>query len=255
MSGTPVYVILGHGRWSQVMHGVLTSANRRVVVLEGLRRQSGEDDDAYVGRLSTALHATSGQIAWICVPPVMDVRLMGEAAIRAGLSMVLEKPWRGSAAETFVLSELARKSGAQIGVHYQYCFLKGVAKWRSQFRDADGLTFGGRFLLGREDRLGIPATENLGSHLLAIREYATPQAELAELSCAYNATTEERLVWIQNSDGVREQIDFLGNKENLIQRFVAAFEQATQGGETFALDLEFALKVQQAAKKKDVAGG
>ena len=236
----PKYAILGRGRWAKVMGGVLAGEGRRVDFVGETRRRSGEDDDAYVGRLQEALEATGAEVGWLCVPPGPHVRLMVEAVIRAGLHTVVEKPWLCAPAETQKLSELARHRVVRVGVHYQFCLLDGVGEWRRRFHDSAELGFGGRFLLSRPDRLGIAAVENLGSHLLAIREYATPGAELLGIECGYEAAVDERRVWLRSHEG-REVavIDFTENREPLIQRYVRAFEASG----TFAFDLEFALRV------------
>jgi hypothetical protein len=78
--------------------------------------------------------------------------------------------------------------------------------------------------------------QNLGSHLAAIRRHAAPRSQIAELVCAYEAP-EQRRVWLDE-----ESIDFLDNREPLIQRFVEGFEDTA---EEFPFDLDFGLAVAQ----------
>jgi hypothetical protein len=244
----PAYAIVGRGRWAKVMSNVLSGEQRHVVMMEEMRRRLGEDDASYRARLTVALAAAGAEIVWLCIPPGPDLPLIMEAAIRAGLSVVVEKPWLCPVAQTTNLIELVRSRNALIGVHHQYCLLEGVEEWRFRFQNAANLAFGGRFTLSRSGRLGISAIENLGSHLLAIREYAVPQSAFLEIECAYE-TADERRVWIQPEGNATSSIDFSSNKEPLIQRFIAKFEEALAAKAEFPFDLEFAMRVYDGLKR------
>ena len=58
----------------------------------------------------------------------------------------------------------------------------------------------------------------------------------SDLVCAY-AAAEQRWVWTQ-----RESVDFLENRQPIIQRFLRGFEAAIQGAE-FPFGIEFAMRV------------
>jgi len=210
------------------MRAVLQSDGRRVACIEETRSEAAE--------LAEAFRASGGQAAWLCVTPSPHVAPMINAAIEAGMHVIAEKPWMCSAAETEALAAKASERGVRLGVHFEYCLLEQVEDWRERFHDVRGLRFGGRFTVSRGDRLGIPALENLGSHLAAIRRYAAPQSEITELICAYGAT-DERQVWIEN-----QLLDFSENQQPIIQRFVRKFEDGTN---QFPFDVEFALRVAQ----------
>ncbi|MBV9763020.1 MAG: hypothetical protein JO340_20835 [Acidobacteriaceae bacterium] len=219
------YVVLGRGRWARRMREVLESEGRRVARIEQTR--VGADE------LTDELRRSAAQAAWLCVTPGPHVATMIRASIAAGLHVVAEKPWLCSAATTAGLEMEARERGLRVGVHFEYCLLEEVEAWRERFHDSQGLEFGGRFTTSRLDRQGIPALENFGSHLAAIRRHAAPKSQIAELACAYEAG-DERRVWIGD-----ECIDFLRNREPLIQRFVERLE----GGAEFPFGLDFGLRV------------
>jgi len=240
----PSYAIVGRGRWAKVIGKVLSDKGRQTVVIEEIRRQPGEDDSVYVHRLTGLMRTTGAEIAWLCLPPSPDIPLIVQAAIHAGLNVVAEKPWLCSHAETTKLIQLAQYKGVLAGVHYQYCFLEGVENWRQRFFNASNVAFGGCFTLNRPDRLGIPAIENLGSHLLAIREFAAPQSQLLKLECTYEST-DRRLVWLKTEES-EERLDFLVNTQPLIQRFISAFEGKTK----FMLDLRFASRVSESVARQ-----
>ena len=221
------YAVVGRGRWARRMGEILEAEGRRVARIEETRGDAAE--------LTEALRASGAQAAWLCVTPGPHVAGMLQAAIAAGVHVVAEKPWMCSKNETEAIAAAARTRGTRLGVHFEYCLLERVEAWRERFRDARGLRFGGRFTVSRGDRLGIPAIENLGSHLAAIRRYAAPHSEITELVCAYDAA-DERRVWIED-----ETIDFLENREPLIQRFARRFEE----GPEFPFDIEFGLQVQE----------
>jgi len=222
------YVILGRGRWARRMREILECEGRRVACIEQTRKQAAE--------LTDTMRASGAQAAWLCVPPGPHVAPMMNAAIEAGLHAIAEKPWMCSEVETQSLAGAARARGVRLGVHFEYCLLDEIESWRERFHAVRGLRFGGRFTVSHADRLGIPALENLGSHLLAIRRYASPHSELSELFCAYNSA-DERRVWIEN-----ESVDFLENRQPVIQRFIRKFEAPIQDAE-FPLRIEFASQV------------
>ncbi|HEX3683397.1 MAG TPA: Gfo/Idh/MocA family oxidoreductase [Bryobacteraceae bacterium] len=207
------------------MREILEAEGRRVACIEQTRGEAAE--------LTHTLRASGAQAAWLCVTPGPHVGPMMKAAIDAGVHVVAEKPWLCPQAETEALAEAARARGLRLGVHFEYCLLDAIEGWRKRYRDARGLRFGGRFTVSRADRLGVPALENLGSHLAAIHRYAAPHSEITELVCAYDAA-DERRVWIED-----ESIDFLDNREPLIQRFVQRFEDSA----AFPFGMEFALRV------------
>jgi hypothetical protein len=82
---------------------------------------------------------------------------------------------------------------------------------------------------------------NLGSHLLAIRAYATPKSVVQEIRCGYEQP-DERCVWLERRNTRAAFIDLLANKEPIIQRFVAKVEASLEGAD-FPFDLEFARRV------------
>lgn len=222
------YVVLGRGQWARRIREILEAEGRRVACIEQTRRQAAE--------LTDVMRASGAQAAWLCVPPGPHVAPMVKAAIEAGVHAIVEKPWMCSKGETESLAGAARARGIRLGVHFEYCLLDEIESWRERFKAVRGLRFGGRFTVSDADRLGIPALENLGSHLLAIRRYASPNSEISELFCAYN-TADERRVWIEN-----ESVDFLENRQPVIQRFIRKFEAPAHGAE-FPLGIEFASRV------------
>ncbi len=246
MADGPAYVILGRGRWAGRMQGILANEKRRISSIPETRRTSGETDAAYRSRLAEAMSASGAQIAWLCVLPGPHVSLMIDAALDAGLHVVAEKPWQVSQRLTTSLTERAKSMHRLIAVHFEYCLLEEVERWRRDFCPGSELRFGGRFFLSRPDHTGMPAMDNLGSHLLAIRAYAAPQSAVQEIRCGYEQP-DERCVWLEKRNTRAAFIDLLANKEPIIQRFIAKVEASLEGAD-FPLDLEFALRVSNEAK-------
>jgi predicted dehydrogenase len=242
MSESPAYVILGRGRWAQRMHPIIAGEGRSVARIEETRRRPSESDSAYVSRLAEATKASAAQIAWLCVVPGPHVSLMIQAALDAGLHVVVEKPWYGSAEDTHRLQTLARSRRRLLAVHFVYLLHQDVENWRSNFYPGEGLRFFGHFFLSRPDRSGIPAIDNLGCHFLAIREFAVPGSEVAEIQCAYDRT-DKRLVRLERDGRQVSSIDLLTNSQRLVQSFIQKVEAALDGA-AFPFDLEFALRVE-----------
>jgi hypothetical protein len=246
MADGPAYVILGRGRWAGRMQGILANERRRISSIPATRRNPGETDAAYRSRLAEAMSASGAQIAWLCVLPGPHVSLMIDAALDAGLHVVAEKPWQVSQRLTASLKERGKSLHRLIAVHFEYCLLEEVERWRREFCPGTGLRFGGRFFLSRADHTGMPAMDNLGSHLLAIRAYAAPQSAVQEIRCGYEQP-DERCVWLERRNTRAAFIDLLANREPIIQRFIAKVEASLEGAD-FPLDLEFALRVSNDAK-------
>ena len=241
MAEGPAYVILGRGRWAKRMHPIIAGEGRSVVVIEETRQRPSESKAMYVSRLAVAMKSSAAQIAWLCVSPGPHVTLMIQSAIGAGIHVVVEKPWYGSKVETERLQSLARAGGRVVAVHYEYCVLEEVQKWRQEFYPGAGLRLGGRIFLSRSDQTGIPAIDNLGSHLLAIREWAVPSSEVSEIRCGYELP-DERLVWIERKGHKIASIDLFNHRQLIVQRFMKNVEAALDGA-AFSFDLDFALRV------------
>lgn len=241
MPESPAYVILGRGRWAQRMRPIIAGEGRSVATVEGVRRHSSESKPAYISRLAQAVKASAAQIAWLCVTPGPHVSLMIQAALEAGLHVIVEKPWYGSAQDTERLEALARAKRRLLAVHFEYLVHQEVEKWRQTFHPGAELRFGGRFLLSRSDHIGIPAIDNVGCHLMAIREFAVPSAEVSAVQCAYERP-DERWVWLEKGTGRISSINLTEKSEHLVQNFMKKVEAALDGA-AFFFDLQFALRV------------
>lgn len=241
MAEGPAYVILGRGRWAKKMQPVIAAEERTVTTIEETRQEASEDTASYISRLSEKLKASRAQIAWLCVSPGPHVCLMIQAALEAGLHVIAEKPWYGAAADTERLQSLARARSRLVAIHFEYLVHEEVQKWKKSFYPGTGLRFGGHFFLSRPDHTGIPASDNLGSHLMAIREFAAPAAEVCELQCAYERP-DERTVWLERGGKRVASIDLLKGSERIIQDFMKKVEAALDGA-AFSFDLDFALRV------------
>jgi hypothetical protein len=240
---SPAYLIVGKGRWGARMHAMLTGEGRRAEFASGLRRQSNESSAAHESRLAQAFSDSSAQIAWLCVPPGAHVPTLIRAAFAAGLHVIVEKPWVYSREETARLQDAATKAGLKGGVHFEYCLLSEIENWRRQYEQQKDLEFGGTFNVHAADHLGISAMQNLGSHLMAMREYAVPHSHLSKILCGYELP-DERTVWLDSDKQRVATIEFLGSKEPIVQRFVARFENSLDG-KPFPFDFAFAQRVNE----------
>jgi hypothetical protein len=239
----PAYLIVGRGRWGTRMHAMLTSEGRRAEFAAGLRRRTDEIGAAHESRLAQTFSDSSAQIVWLCVPPGAHVPALIRAAFAAGLHVIVEKPWVYSREETKLLHDAAARAGLKGGVHFEYCLLSEIENWRRQYEQQNGLKFGGTFNVHATDRLGISAMQNLGSHLMAMREYAVPHSHLSKIYCGYELP-DERMVWLDSDKQRVATLEFLGSKEPIVQRFVARFENSLDG-KPFWFDFAFAQRVNE----------
>jgi Oxidoreductase family, NAD-binding Rossmann fold len=225
------------------MHAMLVGEGRRAEFASGLRRGTNESSGAYESRLTQTFSDTSAQIAWLCVPPGDHVPTLIRAAFAAGLHIIVEKPWIYSSRETTLLQDNATKAGVQGGVHFEYCLLSEIENWRRQYAQQHGLAFGGTFNVHTSDRLGISAMQNLGTHLMAMREYAVPHTSVLEIRCGYELP-DQRLVWLESDRERVSTIEFLASKEPIVQRFLVQFENSLDGN-PFPFDFTFAQRVNE----------
>ena len=246
MAEGPAYVILGRGRWAKKMQPIIATEGRTVAAIEETRQLPSESTASYISRLGEAIKASEAQVAWLCVSPGPHVSLMIQASLEAGLHVIAEKPWYGSAEDTERLQALGRARRRLIAIHFGYLLHQEVQKWKKSFFPGTGTRFGGHFFLSRPDHTGIPAGDNLGSHLMAIRELAAPASELCELQCAYKCP-DERIVWLEKGGRRLAFIDLLKGSERIIQEFMKKVEAALDGA-AFPFDLDFALRVQNQLK-------
>jgi hypothetical protein len=225
------------------MHAMLVGEGRRAEFAAGLRRGTNENSGAYESRLAQTFSDSFAQIAWLCVPPGAHVPMLIRAAFAVGLHVIVEKPWLYSSQETALLQDAATKARLQGGVHFEYCLLSEIENWRRQHARQDDLAFGGTFNVHAADRLGISAVQNLGTHLVAMREYAVPHSRLSNIYCGYELP-DERTVWLDSAERRVATIDFLGSKEPIVQRFLVRFENSLDGS-TFPFDFAFAQRVNE----------
>jgi predicted dehydrogenase len=241
----PSYVIVGRGRWAQRMNSILAEESRSVAAIEETRQRPDEPELSYIARLAESMKSCAAQVAWICVLPGSHVSLMVQAALEAGLHVVVEKPWYGTPQDTLRLQLLAAARARTLAVHFEYLMLDEIEQWRREYHPGSDLHFGGNFFLSRPDPTNTPALHNLGSHLLAIREYVCPAATIAQLHCAYERP-DERVVWLEKSGEMASAINLLTHRQPIIQRFIKKVEAALNGGAAFPFDLNFALRVSTA---------
>ncbi len=253
MTAHPEYAVIGNGYWASVMQGILAQQSK-VAVVANTRRRPQETGQDYQTRMQASLRKTRAQAAWLCVPPSENTLHLATAAVNNGMHVVVEKPWIWEEPACQELKAQAKARAVLIGVHHEYCMLDAVQAWRSQREDGAGLRFQGRFTTSRPDKHNVPAIQNLGSHLFAIWAYAVPEAAVTDIHCGYGQP-DERVVSLENGEGPVAAIDFTINSEQIIQRFIARFEQAL-AGDPFALGLDFALQVLQAmnAYREGLAG-
>jgi hypothetical protein len=243
MTRDPAYIIVGKGRWGVRMHALLAGEGRRVEFAPSPRRETGESDAEYEARIAQSFSGSSAKIAWLCVPPGAHVPPLVRATLGAGLHVIVEKPWSYPREETAELQRLADTKKLEIGVHFEYCFLSEVERWRTEYARQADLRFGGIFTTSVRDHMGVSAMQNLGSHLFSIHEYAVPDAALGETCCGYESVNQ-RTVWLESGKGRVAEIDLLAHQEPIIQRFLGRFESSLVG-DAFPIDLGFAQSVKE----------
>lgn len=132
MAETAAYVILGRGRWAKKVRPILAVEGRTVSAIEETRQRPAESTPSYVARLAEAMNASRAQIAWLCVLPGPHVSLMIQAALEAGLHVIVEKPWYGPADDIERLQALANAKRRILAIHFEYLVHRRVENWRER---------------------------------------------------------------------------------------------------------------------------
>ena len=167
-------------------------------------------DDAYVARMSRAVLPKSAGADCLAVRAARRAR----AAVDTRGDRRRSTRHRGKAVGLFRARNcgIAARSRAQ-KAETSACILNIAfcRRWRAGGRvtrmQAD-LRFGGIFTVSASDHTGIPAMQNLGSHLLAMHAFAAPRSSIGEIRCAYE-TANQRMVWLDSGKRRVETIDLL----------------------------------------------
>lgn len=245
MPSGPKYLVIGAGRWGAVIERILRELGRDVSILHrGARQEPGESAGDYSDRLERWIANHHADIAWICIPPVPQLTVVAQAALHAGMHVVLEKPWPFDDSTTAAVVEAAAANNRRVAVHFQYCYLDGLQVLAQRAETENCCKLNGTFTLSRSNRLGISASINLGSHLVAIHALHFPQIAFERISVGYGMKDARTISLSGLPAGAQNnQIDFTNNREPLVQRFVGACESAFFEGSAVALDLAFARRV------------
>ena len=237
--------LIGKGQWGGKLYEILSREGVLADWPSLSRCAPDESIDEYRRRVLDVFRKCKGDVVWLATPPV-NQSLMIELAIEAGKHIVVEKPWSVSAEETKRLSYLAKEKGLITGVSYIYCFLNGVVEKAEKLSKARKVE--GCFSVRTKNRLLLSSLDNLGSHIVAIRNYICPEAELHNLKTAYGVINE-RSVTLYYSGNIVENIDFTITQEPVVQRFTAAFLNQVKNGAAFEFDFNFASMVMEEIKK------
>jgi len=156
--------------------------------------------------------------------------------MHAGLDVIAECPWLCPPTITESLQVLEQTQQRFVSLHYEYCMLDELQSWQRRFAGGAACTFHGVFSISRPGRYGSVAALQLGSHLLAMRRFAVPDATIGRLDCRYESA-DRRSVSLEKEGVELASIDFTLNQQPLIQRYIHAFELArTQRLSLFGLD-------------------
>lgn len=238
------YAVVGNGKWGAQISEILLKQNKEVESLDISRRKKNITKKKYKEYVFKLLEERAGDldIIWLAVSPG-DQDVLIRCALDVGCNVVVEKPLMINYEQTLEIMNYAKSLNLQVAMHYQYCFLENILEIQKKIQESyvDKLTFSAEFLIPRENRLGIPAVYNLGSHLLAIKCFHFPTAKTKYINTGYKSL-ESRLIKVKSME--KEYIlNFLNNSEPIVQRFIESFEAALVSSTIFPINLELELKI------------
>lgn len=233
------YLILGTGRWANIVQGALAGMGRATSQEGGTRlagRSAADYADAWRGRIA----ASGAQIVWLATPPGEHVAPIADACIEARVHLIAEKPWLVEAAQSEALANRAGAAGILIGVHHQYVYLEAAERLKRDWVGRADAVFDGTFTTAKPNRLGLSAMANIGIHLLALRRFIDPAASIGTLDVGYERHNE-RSIALSAPGKAQDAIDFTVNNEPIVQRYIADFERCASEGAPFRCDLRNAI--------------
>ncbi len=244
------YIVVGQGRWGSQVSNILKKCGCKTSACPISRPGKDENLESYREKAHAIFKkaASNADIVWLAIPPPNQA-LLADAALDAGLHVVAEKPWTSPQAISKQLAIKAQAKGLLFGVHYQYCLLNSAQLLSAKLHGPEDVaqSFSGRFTISKKNRLGLSALENLGSHLLAIRQFHFPKSSLGQIVVAYDA--KNCRYFELKTPKKTHRVNFLDCKQPLVQEFISMFEECLNTEKDFPLNLQFAQLVQQDMQK------
>lgn len=242
MNKKPDAIVLGEGRWGRLIQRILTEEGHKTISMGNTRQSMSEDEGQYIDRWLDTLCQSDAEMAWIATPPGHHTAPLLRACIRAGLDVVVEKPWLEDAETSSTMIAMANESGVRVAVHHQYLFLDSLKSYRERYCEDERIEFSGSFVVNRPDNSMIPPMINLGCHLHSIRHYVCPNGVVAGIHVGYDGE-DARWVRLKKADKVLVDIDFTHNREPIIQRFIDAYCHWIEQGGWFPASLSEAAAI------------
>ena len=238
---SPVFALVGQGRWGKKIQKILIDLGYSVVVIPLSRKEPFETKHQYALRAEALLARVDFDILWLSIPPQGQFTLLCEG-MRSCRHIIIEKPLLLNKEQISEIRTMAFERSVTVGVHYQYCFLDAIYELKNLIKsEVSKFEFSGVFRVANSNRLGISPEFNLGIHLVAIKMLHFPNAKLGKIESAYDSTN--RRYFSLACDKKKYSLDFTENREPLVQRFVAEYIKCFSSSENFQLDIDFSANV------------
>ena len=237
------YGIIGKN-WGYTIFKILRSMNKNCIFLNIKSPKKYKSQSEYKNICSKIIKDTSKNvdIVWIAVPSNEKFYLVNEC-IKNDLNIILEKPWLYSLVKSKKIIKLQETKKLQIGVHYEYLYLKKLISLRKKnFFNKKEICFNGIFNVNSKKHPEISPLYELGSHLMSIKLLYFNKTRIKKFECSYNKSVL-REVKLINDKKERLSVNFTNNKELIIQKYIDDYEKKLLNKEKYNINLKFACNV------------
>lgn len=232
------YLVIGNN-WGRKIYQILIKLKKKA--LFKTISYTDQNLEKYLYRLNKIISSTKADIIWLAIPPKNQFEVL-KIVIENNKIPIIEKPLFLEKKQIYKISNLLKKNKISNAVHFEFCYLKGIS---SKFKNIEHIDFD--FHNINKNRYGVSSKFELGSHLMAIKLLFFSNVK------NFNIRTSFRIKNLRNikiiSKYKTDKIDFLNNKENIIQMFINDFERHIKQQIKFKLDINFGYKVTNELKK------
>ena len=180
-------------------------------------------------------------VIWIAIPSNEKLFLANQC-LKNDLNLIIEKPWLYSFKETQRIIKLQKKKKLQIGVHYEYLYLKKLfLEKKIKLFNKKKSNFKGIFNVKSKIGINLSPLYELGSHLMSIKLLYFNKTMIQDFECSYNKKDCREIKLFNNKKMF--SLNFTHNKEPIIQRFIIDYEKKLVSKKKYNIDLKFACNV------------
>ena len=234
------YGIIGKN-WAKKIYNILVKMNKNAAVIDILSPSNFNSENQFKENLFEEFKLLKNKfdIIWLAIPPKYQ-HFSTMLCLENNINIIIEKPWMYNLIDTIPLINIQKEKNIHVGFNFEYLYLDELINFDFTLLKNKITFFEGYFRLNSFNS-NIKAEHNLGSHLIAIRNYYFKKSFISKFECNYKADNLRMFKIINGSNELL--VDFTNNKQPIIQRLINDFENKLSQNKKFNINLEFASKI------------